>query len=100
MINMCRQYYQDNLKEWRSIEQFKQEYEGDNAIHWYMKKSFIYKMVRKALRNEDINQLHIFRFLSKIYRIILPANIKRCVSVINKCGNLGFKSESYVYFKK
>ncbi|CAF3959649.1 unnamed protein product [Rotaria sordida] len=32
------------------------------AIRWYTKASFVYKMINKAMRTEDINQLYTFRF--------------------------------------
>jgi tetratricopeptide (TPR) repeat protein len=63
MINICRQYYRGNTKELSLIDQFDREYRSEEAIRWYSKDSFVYRLVNKALRSEDIDQLHTFRFL-------------------------------------
>ena len=62
MLDVCRQYYRGNLKQEIFINKFERTYQPEEAIHWYSKQSFVYKMVNKALRTEDIDQLHIFRF--------------------------------------
>jgi tetratricopeptide (TPR) repeat protein len=58
MISMCQQYYRDNLREQRLIDQFEREYRTEEAIRWYSKQTFISKLITKALRNQDIDQLH------------------------------------------
>jgi tetratricopeptide (TPR) repeat protein len=62
MIDMCRQYYHGHTKQLGLIDQFEREYRPEDAIRWYSKQSFVYKLVNKALRSEDIDQLHTFRF--------------------------------------
>ncbi len=62
MIDICRHYYRGNSKELQLIEQFEREYRPEKAIHWYSKDSFVYRLVNKALRSEDIDQLHTFQF--------------------------------------
>ena len=62
MIEICKQYYRGNLKELKLINQFDKEYKSEDAIRWYSKQSFIYKLINKALRTEDIDQLYTFRF--------------------------------------
>jgi hypothetical protein len=59
MINMYQQYYGDNLTEQRLADR---EYRPEEAIYWYLKQSFISKFITKALRNQDIEQLHTARF--------------------------------------
>ncbi|CAF4217620.1 unnamed protein product, partial [Rotaria sordida] len=58
MINLCRQYYQD-LK---MIDEFEHEYRSENVIQWYLKRSFPYKMIKKALQTKDMEQLNILRY--------------------------------------
>jgi hypothetical protein len=62
MIEVCRSYYRGNTKELRLIDEFEQNYRPDDAIRWYSKQSFIYRLVNKALRSEDLHQLRTFRF--------------------------------------
>jgi tetratricopeptide (TPR) repeat protein len=62
MLDVCRHYYRGNPKEQKLIDEFEHNYRPDEAIQWYSKQSFVYKLVNKALRSEDIDQLHTFRF--------------------------------------
>ncbi|CAF1150063.1 unnamed protein product [Rotaria sordida] len=62
MIEFCQHYYRGNQKELKFIDEFKMNYQSNVAIKWYMKETFLYKIVNKALRTEDIEQLHMFRF--------------------------------------
>ncbi|UJR16983.1 hypothetical protein I4U23_003881 [Adineta vaga] len=62
MIDVCRSYYRNQQRDQLLINEFEEKYQSKNAILWYSKESFLYKMVNKALRTEDIDQLHIFRF--------------------------------------
>ncbi|CAF4026129.1 unnamed protein product [Rotaria sp. Silwood2] len=62
MIEMCRQYYHGNTKELKLISQFEREYQSEEAIYWYAKESFVYKLSNKALRSEDIDMLYTFRY--------------------------------------
>jgi tetratricopeptide (TPR) repeat protein len=62
IVNMCRSYYRSNSKELKRIDEFDQNYRSELAIQWFSKKSFIYKLINKALRTKDINQLYHFQF--------------------------------------
>lgn len=62
MIEQCRTYFQDNPATLRQIDEFEQTYESDKAIAWYTRDSFIYRIVNRALRTEDIDILFNFRF--------------------------------------
>jgi tetratricopeptide (TPR) repeat protein len=62
MIEICKQYYRGNVKELKLIDEFDREYQSENAIRWYSKQSFAYKLINQALRTEDIDLLYIFRF--------------------------------------
>lgn len=62
MIEMCKHYYHGNSEELTFIDQFSREYQSKEAIRWYSKQSFVYKLVNKALRTEDVDLLYTFRF--------------------------------------
>ncbi|CAF1618581.1 unnamed protein product [Rotaria sp. Silwood1] len=62
MIEFCQHYYSGNEKELKFIHEFADDYKSNMAIRWYTKDTFLYKIVNRALRTEDIEQLHIFRF--------------------------------------
>ncbi|CAF0934735.1 unnamed protein product [Adineta steineri] len=62
MLDMCRDYYNQNKKELKKIEEFQNTYTRDKAIEWYTDECFLYKLLNKALRTEDIELLFTFRF--------------------------------------
>ncbi|CAF1294931.1 unnamed protein product, partial [Didymodactylos carnosus] len=62
MIEKCHEYYRGNRKEVETIQEFNDTYQRADAVRWYTRHSFVYKLINKALRTEDIEQLHIFRF--------------------------------------
>ncbi|CAF3930921.1 unnamed protein product [Adineta steineri] len=62
MLDMCRDYYKNNKHELKKIEEFQNTYTRDKAIEWYTDECFIYKLLNKALRTEDIELLFTFRF--------------------------------------
>ncbi|CAM4763682.1 unnamed protein product [Rotaria magnacalcarata] len=52
MIDACRLYYRVNPKVLEMIDHFKNEYRSDEAIQTYLKKSFLYKIVKKSIENQ------------------------------------------------
>lgn len=62
LIDFCRHYYRGKNREYKQITEFTESYKLDKSIYWYTKNSFLYKIVNKALRTEDIGQLHISFF--------------------------------------
>ncbi|CAF1232788.1 unnamed protein product [Didymodactylos carnosus] len=62
MIDVCRNYYRGNKQELETIKQFESTYSSDDAIKWYTKQTFVYRLVNKALRTEDFESLYTFRF--------------------------------------
>ena len=62
MIDTCRYYYRNNLEQLQLIDEFEQDYESDEAIRWYLTKSFLRKMINKALKMKDIDLLYKLRY--------------------------------------
>ncbi|CAF2251126.1 unnamed protein product [Rotaria magnacalcarata] len=62
MIDRCRMYYRGNEKEIKNIAEFEKGYTPNQAIRWYTRDSFIYKLINKALRTDDIDSLYNYRF--------------------------------------
>lgn len=62
MLNTCRDYYLNNKYELKKIDEFEKSYSHEQAIEWYTDECFLYKLLNKALRTEDIELLYIFRF--------------------------------------
>jgi hypothetical protein len=64
MIEFCRQYYQanGNERELSKINDFEETYHPERACEWYTADSFLYRLLNKAIRTEDMELLYLFRF--------------------------------------
>jgi hypothetical protein len=61
MICKLKEYYHNNNKQLKLIEEFDRNYQSNDALQWYKGQPFIYKQLNRALRTENIEQLHSFR---------------------------------------
>jgi tetratricopeptide (TPR) repeat protein len=83
MLEKCSDYYRFNIVELKKIEQFRMTYTMDKAAEWYTSDSFVYRLVNKVLRTEDIELLYIFRFyivdlcsqLEQEHKKLLPTQV-------------------------
>ncbi|CAF3449360.1 unnamed protein product [Rotaria socialis] len=62
MLKICCKYYRHSKKDLQKIEDFRLNYSSDKAIAWYTAECFLYKLLNKALRTENIELLVAFRF--------------------------------------
>lgn len=65
MLDHCRHFYARAAKRntfYSQINEFNKNYSSKNAIRWYTKDIFLYKLVNTALRTEDVEALCLFRF--------------------------------------
>jgi tetratricopeptide (TPR) repeat protein len=65
MLKECRQQYYDNKSQLAIIQEFDDNYLAENAIWWYTRECFLYKVVNKALRTDNIDVIFNFRFFIK-----------------------------------
>ncbi|CAF1169216.1 unnamed protein product [Didymodactylos carnosus] len=61
MVNMCRSYYNTQPKYAADITEFAGNYMPADAVKWYTRETFLYRLVNKALRTEDVTSLYLFR---------------------------------------
>ncbi|CAM4830231.1 unnamed protein product [Rotaria magnacalcarata] len=63
MIKMCQRYYEkhNDQAELNNIAVFRETYKKGDAINWYTRECFLYKLLNKALRTEDVHSLCTFR---------------------------------------
>ncbi|CAF1479383.1 unnamed protein product [Adineta steineri] len=64
MIDYCRQQYTDNRHELIRIDELEKNYNNHSPIWWYTQDGFIYKMLNKALRLQDIETLYAMRLFT------------------------------------
>ncbi|CAF0898807.1 unnamed protein product [Didymodactylos carnosus] len=65
LIDLCRMDYAGNNKELNVIDQFDKMYSKEQAIEWYTKECFLYRMLNKALRTQDVDMLFKLGFFIK-----------------------------------
>ncbi|CAF1530419.1 unnamed protein product, partial [Adineta ricciae] len=62
MIEFCRNYYRGNSSSLKDINKFEQTYDSSDAIYWYTRSIFPFKLINKALKTEDYELLLSLRF--------------------------------------
>lgn len=61
LVEFCQQQYIENSYELEIIFEFNRDYEQSQAIRWYSRDTFLYRMVNKALRTQDHLTLYALR---------------------------------------
>ncbi|CAF4496760.1 unnamed protein product [Rotaria sp. Silwood2] len=61
-VVLARFCYKDEKKQLDTIHEFEETYESAQAINWYTKNSFVYRIVNKAIRVANFNTLWKCRF--------------------------------------
>ncbi|CAF0778567.1 unnamed protein product [Didymodactylos carnosus] len=65
MIEYCRQKYANNQADLNMIDEFKDYYDKCNAIKWYTRDTFLYRLLNKALRDQEVDTLYSIRYFMK-----------------------------------
>jgi tetratricopeptide (TPR) repeat protein len=63
LINLCEQEYKENKGELTIIHEFQQNYSASRTLRWYTRESFLFRMLNKALRTQNLDVLFLFRFV-------------------------------------
>jgi hypothetical protein len=70
-------YYKDQEHKLKVLKNFKQNYNGENAIEWYTKDTFIYSLLNSALRQHKIKLLFLYGFfLQDLHQQLVKENDK------------------------
>ncbi len=62
MLDEYRLYYSGNQSQLAIIDEFERDYNANNAIRWYTRSCFLFRLLNKALRTENIEVLYTFRY--------------------------------------
>ncbi|CAF1347851.1 unnamed protein product [Rotaria sordida] len=72
LIEFCRSCYVNNQTEQDKITDFELNYRSDKAIKWYTRDSFLFRIINKVLRAENIDCIYKLRYiLADIYTQLL-----------------------------
>ncbi|CAF3665615.1 unnamed protein product [Rotaria socialis] len=80
LIALFEEEFSGNLANLATLNEFKQTYSSKQALLWYTKESFLYRLLNKALRVQNIDLLFLFRFF--IHDIHQQLQQLRCSSPI------------------
>jgi tetratricopeptide (TPR) repeat protein len=61
-IQLCEEEYKENKSELAVIHEFEQNYNSARALRWYTRQSFLFRILNKALRVQNIDVLFLSRF--------------------------------------
>lgn len=61
-LNNCRQQYDGNKYELDKVADFEATYSSDKAIYWFTRDSFLYRILNKSLRTENLEYIFKLRF--------------------------------------
>ncbi|CAF1323365.1 unnamed protein product [Adineta ricciae] len=65
VIKEARFFYRNNAVQLAQIDAFEKNYRREDAIRWYSRNSFVYRLVNKALRTQNLVILFKFRTIIK-----------------------------------
>ncbi len=80
LISLCKKQYEGNIEELKILKEFEQTYFSSRALWWYTRQSFLYRLLNKALRVQNIDLLFLFRFFIRDIERQLENN--KCTSSI------------------
>jgi hypothetical protein len=60
MFNECRSYYSNNHRIIEEINELQKNYDERNLIHEYTRDSFLYRIINRALRTQDMKTINQF----------------------------------------
>ncbi|CAF5007593.1 unnamed protein product [Rotaria sp. Silwood1] len=79
-VCLCKQQYKSNSTELSIVEEFDKHYSSNRAVWWYTRECFLYRLLNKALRVQNIDLLFLLRFI--IRDIGQQLEINKCTSPI------------------
>ncbi|CAF4059940.1 unnamed protein product [Rotaria sordida] len=62
LINLLKNYYNDKEEEMKILDEFSSTYKSSNAVHWYTRETFLYRIMNKALRQQNTELIFLFGF--------------------------------------
>lgn len=62
MLEACREQYSSNSIELEKIDAFEQSYDGKDAVTWYTKDCFLYRLLNKSLKTSNIDLIVKLRY--------------------------------------
>ncbi|CAF1182466.1 unnamed protein product [Adineta steineri] len=74
LILLSKDEYKGNENELNIVREFENDYSSDRALWWYTRESFVYRLLNKAFRIQNIDLLLIFRFFIRDIQRLIEQN--------------------------
>ena len=65
LIVELKDYYKGKRNELKDLEEFERTYQASNALRWYTRDAFLYRLLNRALRQHNIELMFLFGFYVK-----------------------------------
>jgi tetratricopeptide (TPR) repeat protein len=62
MLKQCRLEYEDDQIELKKIDDFCEKCSDDNILQWYTKDSFLYRLLNRAFRTQNVDSICKFQY--------------------------------------
>ncbi|CAF2623776.1 unnamed protein product [Rotaria sp. Silwood2] len=85
MIHECFSQYEDDITEQPKIGDFQNNYNETEAIWWYTRDCFLYRLLNKALRTENIDIFKFRFFIKELFHQLKDASDVYTKEII-ECG--------------
>jgi hypothetical protein len=97
MLDEARRFYQNNSTQMAQIDDFEKNYHADKAINWYSRNSFVYRLLNKALRTQNLVIIFKFRhFIRDVYKQLTKLHRKQNLNVQTKNGKCSINTKVFV----
>ena len=88
MLDEARRFYRNKPTELGQIDDFEKNYRAEDAINWYSRNSFVYRLLNKALRTQNLVIIFKFRhFMRDVYEQLTKLHREQNLNVQTKNGN-------------
>ncbi|CAF4104010.1 unnamed protein product [Rotaria sp. Silwood1] len=77
LINSLKHYYQGKSNELEILREFDSDYSLENAVWWYTRETFLYRILNRALRQHNIEQMFLLGFFVKDLYLQLDKGYKK-----------------------
>ena len=91
LTDYCRQFYRDNPRDLRIIDEFAISYRPESAIWWYTRECFIYRMLNRALRALEGDTIINMAFFIR--------NLHRQIKQLHSQQVKNYKEKSFIVYR-
>ncbi|CAF5142928.1 unnamed protein product [Rotaria sp. Silwood1] len=84
MLEVARAYYNSDQVEMKKIDEFARDYRSTKAIWWYTNDSFVYRLLNRAFRTQNIRVIFTFCFLMLDLYLQLTNEERRTMNSLTK----------------